>query len=166
MFEKQLARKKAIALIESLSEEVISVNGRKAFIHLRMNKSVLGKGPVCCYVSMGNEMPTRAIIEWLASENMKVLVPIMYNGGIALSQFTGYHNLTYRGKFPEPVDKRIVEEKPTAFIVPGIAFTRQGERLGRGLGFYDRLLSQHPYVPKIGLCHSSVSGRKAPSGKT
>ena len=48
-----------------------------------------------------------------------------------------------------------MEEKPTAFIVPGIAFTRQGERLGRGLGFYDRLLSQHPYVPKIGLCHSS-----------
>ena len=37
-------------------------------------------------------------------------------------------------------------------VVPGMAFDRAGNRLGRGKGYYDRFLSQHPNVPKIGIC--------------
>ena len=37
-------------------------------------------------------------------------------------------------------------------VVPGMAFDSAGNRLGRGKGYYDRFLSQHPAVPKIGIC--------------
>ena len=40
---------------------------------------------------------------------------------------------------------------PHVLIIPGVAFTKSGGRLGRGKGFYDRYLEKFPGI-KIGLC--------------
>jgi len=48
-------------------------------------------------------------------------------------------------------------------IVPGVAFDSQCHRLGRGKGFYDRLLPQIPHAVKIGVCFDHQIVEELPS---
>ena len=43
------------------------------------------------------------------------------------------------------------ESEVDVFLIPGLAFTVDGKRLGRGGGFYDKLLKIYPNSLKIGL---------------
>ena len=50
----------------------------------------------------------------------------------------------------------IPEDEIDAFICPGLAFDQKGGRLGRGKGFYDRILANaRPDALKIGVCFPS-----------
>ena len=43
------------------------------------------------------------------------------------------------------------ESEVDVFLIPGLAFTVDGKRLGRGGGFYDQILKFYPKSLKIGL---------------
>lgn len=56
---------------------------------------------------------------------------------------------------PEPLEylERMPVSGIDAFLCPGLAFDATGGRLGRGRGFYDRVLSHaRPDALKVGIC--------------
>ena len=106
------------------------------------------------YHALSDEVDTRPLIrQW--GMHKRVILPVVKGNDLELRLYTGENNLEI-GAFhiSEPIGEPFIDYTGIDLvIVPGIAFDRQGNRLGRGGGYYDRLLSQlPPNVYKIGIC--------------
>ena len=107
---------------------------------------------VASYYPLEGEMDLRC----LHQKYSYILYPAVKDSGL---KFVFAHirtHFTYNSLFYEPADGG--QECPVTdidvFFVPGLAFDRTGVRLGRGRGFYDRLLSQSQRSLKIGTAWS------------
>jgi 5-formyltetrahydrofolate cyclo-ligase len=94
---------------------------------------------VALYVACDGELPTRALFEALGSLPVARLFPRIESGAIAWARVSEWDALA-PGVFgiPEPSGPREVLHASDVVFVPGLAFDRNGRRLGRGGGHYDR----------------------------
>ncbi|MCC6794948.1 MAG: 5-formyltetrahydrofolate cyclo-ligase [Candidatus Hydrogenedentes bacterium] len=114
-------------------------------------------GRVFIYVSAkDNEADTRAMIEALLEEGREVACPCTATDrSITWRQIESPKDLVAaRYGIPEPhADCPILmPDSCSVVLVPGIAFTRIGDRIGFGAGYFDRFLAECPGI-SIGLCY-------------
>jgi len=101
--------------------------------------------PVCCYLPVGTEPGSPALVEALADQGRRVLLPVV-TGAVPLdwAVYDGPDSLV-DGPYGllEPAGPRLGPAaigQADVVLVPALAVDRIGTRLGRGGGHYDRSL--------------------------
>ena len=107
------------------------------------------------YLPYNQEVRTVPMLEQAMREGKRVAVPKCYGDEMRfiymddLSKVEkGYANI------PEPIaDDPVADDKTALVLMPGMAFTKDGKRMGYGGGFYDKFLAAEPDHPTVALCY-------------
>lgn len=142
----------------AMSAEVVGSASNAIRIHMLRVKSVQEAESIFCYVSVRNEPDTRNLIHDLLDMDKHVCVPrINADGQMHAHRIHSLDGLVPAGpeyfNIPVPPDDAPIEPLPGVTIIPGLAFTQTGQRLGMGGGHYDRYLANHPDTIPLGLCY-------------
>ena len=119
--------------------------------------------------SLPGEVRTDRLIRHCLERNCRVMVPIVdqsTNGmrSVWLRSLDELVPTSWGGR--EPAATEIADEASIGVvIVPGVAFDRDGHRLGMGGGYYDRFLRTTP-APRIAVAHSNQVIKHVPTGPT
>ncbi|MHB8419995.1 MAG: 5-formyltetrahydrofolate cyclo-ligase [Myxococcales bacterium] len=128
---------------------------------LRVQERVLGLPAfqrarvVALYASLPSEPDTALLFERARADGKRLLFPGYALGAPELREVRDLSELAPgpRGIRHPPRGPAAAPGEADLFVVPGVAFDRQGHRLGRGQGFYDRLLAgRAPSSTSVGLC--------------
>lgn len=108
---------------------------------------------VLAYWSMDDEVYTHDFVKrWAGSKTL--LLPCVKGDELELRYFDGEERLQPGEGYaiPEPVGELFTDwGKIDLILVPGVAFDKSGNRLGRGKGYYDKVLKQTGAC-KVGVC--------------
>lgn len=149
--DKKTLRQQIRSLKKQHSQEELLAQSERILQRLTEHPRFFQATKVMLYASLPDEVQTLEFIEiW---RHLKTLIlPTVVGDDIIPVELA--ENVTFaEGDFhiPEPQNHPYTGEFDL-IVVPGMAFDTNGHRLGRGKGYYDRFLAQHPQVYTIGLC--------------
>ena len=107
---------------------------------LDLVEALPGPRRVTCYASYGTEPETTLLRERLASAGFEVLLPRVVDTDLEWVVDGSDTEVSSMG-IAEPSGPAVPLEPVRAMLMPALAVTALGDRLGKGGGYYDRVLA-------------------------
>ena len=151
MMEKKELRARIKTLKRERSKEELARQSEVIMMKLEQEEDFIKAETVMLYNALPDEVQTQAFIErWRHKKSIVLptvvgddIIPVMLDEGtgFAVGDFNIMEpqNEPYNGGYD-------------LIIVPGVAFDKKGNRIGRGKGYYYRFLCKHIDVKRIGIC--------------
>ena len=154
-----MEKKEIRSIIRSLKKLIIpnindiSTMERNLFSKVEMLHEFSHSRNILMYHSLSDEFPTTSTLELWQSVGKHIFLPRVNGNNLEIVRYQpGYtHTGAYGTTEPSNTDETATADMIDLIIVPAIAFDPNGNRLGRGKGFYDRLFTQSQAV-RIGVC--------------
>ena len=155
MEEKRILREEMVGLKKQFSAEQLQKWSAQIMSKLEDTSLFHQAKCIALYHALRGEVQTVNFIEAWYRQKI-VALPVVQGDDLLLLPYRGKESVR-SGAFGimEPIvttESQTIESVVDLVVVPGVAFDRQRNRLGRGRGFYDRLLSTLD-VPRIGICY-------------
>lgn len=147
-------RKRIRKMVAAMSQESRYQQSQAAWSRLEQSDIFRNSHHILAYWPMADEIDTRPLIRKWAGQKQFSL-PCIEGDLLTVKKFQSESQLVEGESFniPEPVGEPETDlSSIDLVIVPGRAFDSKGFRLGRGKGFYDRLLPYLTNAVKAGVC--------------
>lgn len=156
---KKKIRKELLLKLKDHKEESRFKKSSKIAHKLFLLEEYVKAKIVLFYLSIDGEVDTLRMIKEALKQGKKVAVPVIRHEGreiipsllkcMETELATGPYGIRHpKDECVRPIPLESID----LVVLPGLAFDEAGNRLGRGMGYYDRFLNRLPkHVPTIGL---------------
>lgn len=152
--KKKALRQQMIALRDAIAPAEhagMSAAIRTELLHLIRERKVR---VLHCFLPMGSEVDLYPLLDELLEQGVVIYAPKSLKGRVLENyRYMGQHHLV-PGVFGtrHPAGNEPYTGTFDMILVPGLAFTASGDRLGYGAGYYDTFLPQHPEAFTVAVC--------------
>lgn len=166
---KQELRKNILAVRRSMSPEEVATGSTRLAEHLCSWPIYQAAKTIMLYLAMPDEPHLDKVISHALSAGKTICVPHMREtrGLMDAAIIANLDDLVV-GQFnlltPNPATLKLLDPSELdLIIVPGVAFDKDGRRLGMGAGYYDRFLPQASKAELIGAAWAAQILEKVPT---
>ena len=153
--DKKALRREIREKKRAMTEEEIVFRSEKLGQLFARSEAYRKAKTVYGYLPYNQEVRTVPMLAQALRDGKRVAVPKIYGDTM---KFLYLDDLSKVAKndmgIPAPIaDTPVADDKTALVLMPGLAFTKQGDRMGYGGGFYDRFLAEEPDHPTLALCY-------------
>ena len=139
--EKARLRKQFLDARDALSLDFIKITSKEIQDNLRKVDFFRTAKTIGAYYSIGSEVRTQDILQEILNAGKELALPKVVKNDLVFKKISSFSELE-QGSYSimEPKDRCETVKDLNVIIVPAIALTKDGFRLGYGFGYYDRYL--------------------------
>ena len=142
--QKKQLRKQIRKIKKSFSAENRISHSKSVMSKIEACKEFIKAKTIFIYWAMDDEVDTRYfIVKWHHEKTF--ILPTIKDNELELKEFYGVENLKDGDLYsiPEPVGTPFYDiHEIDLAIIPGVAFDKENNRMGRGKAYYDKILKQ------------------------
>ncbi len=155
--DKKALRAQIRALNRALDAAARAEASERIFSQLAATDHFAAAHCIALFCSLKDEPDTASAIAAWRAAGRRVVVPRVEGDTMRLFDYDPATQVEGAFGIEEPgPDARLCDVADVdLMVVPGVAFTREGDRMGRGRGYYDKYLSLPGMrAVKIGVCYA------------
>lgn len=166
MLDKTSLRKKLLEKRANIPLFLRHIKNSRILRKLSRDPDFQKAGHAAFYYGISPEVGTKSFLKRILKGKKIYLPRIGPKKNLTLRRVRSLSQDLEKGAYNIMEPKTFCKKRPASgmdiIMVPGVAFDKGGGRLGRGGGYYDRLLRKAGKAVKIGLCFREQIVKKVP----